>query len=95
MAVASSWNSPLVGGVKIARPLTSSASVCPFTRSARLATAEKASASTLMATGCPGTAGKLGVSESVTLGPAGAAVTRSAAPCSTGVLPSLAVKITR
>ena len=80
---------PLAGAVNTPWPLASSASGAPLTVSVRAATAEKASASTLIATGCPGTAGKLGVSTMVGCGPVGWAVTRSARPRSTVVMPSV------
>ena len=79
----------------IARPSESSATGAPFSVSVRAAMAEKASASTVSATGCPGSDGKLGVSEIVSCGPTGSASTFSARPRCTCVLPSLCDSTTR
>ncbi len=61
----------------------------------REAIAEKASARTVIATGWPGTAGKLGVSAIVTAGPTGTCVARNARPRSTVDLPSVTLTMTR
>ena len=95
VAVPTSWYRPLAGGVNSARPRSSSASAAPLSVRVRVATAEKASASTVIATGCPGTAGKLGVSEIVTAGPTGNCVARRARPRSTVALPSVMLTMTR
>ena len=86
---------PLAGAVKTARPLASTTSGAPLTVSVRLVTAENASASTVIATGCPGTDGKLGVRTIATFGPTACPLTRSARPRSTTLLPSVRLITTR
>ena len=59
------------------------------------ATPEKASASTVMLTGCPGTAGKLGVSSIATSGSSAVCVARSTIGRVVVVLPSVTLSSTR